>query len=79
MAEVLALWSNRQQARMPSVREEGSMIINTPREGEKACPTCRGTGLASKYDMGWRSLGHNESLAVKTTCASCGGTGVVRV
>jgi DnaJ-class molecular chaperone len=58
--------------------QEREMVINKPKEGERYCSICRGTGMASKYDMGWRSLMHDPALAVKRTCTACGGTGIVR-
>ena len=39
------------------------------------CKTCNGTGQASKYDLGWKSLMHEPRLAAKERCPVCGGSG----
>jgi DnaJ-class molecular chaperone len=53
------------------------MSLNQPQDDQKVCPTCNGTGMASKYDMGWRTLMHSDEFARKVTCMPCAGTGVV--
>lgn len=43
---------------------------------EDRCQQCHGHGKLSKYDMGWKSLMHDDELAAKTTlCFYCMGTG----
>jgi hypothetical protein len=46
-----------------------------PDDDPYQCKTCRGTGLASKYDLGYNSLSHSDELAAKRRCIICGGTG----
>jgi DnaJ-class molecular chaperone len=46
--------------------------METDRE---TCKTCNGSGMASRYDMGWRSLVHSDELAAKRTCVVCCGRG----
>jgi len=47
-------------------------------EGYKVCEFCEGKGMVSKYDMGWRSLVHDEDLAALRPCLFCQGKGYVR-
>lgn len=46
---------------------------------EKVCTICKGEGMVSKYDLGWRSFMHSPELAAKQTCWRCAGTGKVKV
>jgi DnaJ-class molecular chaperone len=46
-------------------------------EGQRRCPTCKGKGSMSKYDLGWNSLSHEPSLDAQATCWQCEGAGFV--
>jgi hypothetical protein len=49
-------------------------VVEIP-EGEHVCSVCRGRGMMSKYDEGWRSLVHSDELAALRTCWACAGLG----
>ena len=45
--------------------------------GMKICTNCRGRGMTSRYDEGWRSYVHSDELAALRTCFLCAGKGCV--
>lgn len=45
--------------------------------GHKVCPRCKGRGLMSKYDEGWRSVVYSARLAAKKACIVCQARGYV--
>lgn len=47
-------------------------------EGNKICTWCKGRGMISKYDEGWRSVVHSEELAALKECFVCNALGYVR-
>lgn len=46
-------------------------------EGHLVCSHCKGAGMLSKYDEGFKSLVHNPDLAVKRPCDTCNALGYV--